>query len=164
MQVWLVRHAIAADRQEFEGADAERPLTDKGRKRFRSFAKWLAGETAPPLAIVTSPLVRAVETADILRRELGLKKKVLAAAEALAAGAEPRAILDLLRAQSAERVALVGHEPDFSRALGKMISGGEFAFGKGAVAAVEFDGLPEFGAGRLCWFVGPKFGGNSREQ
>ncbi|MGQ0635005.1 MAG: SixA phosphatase family protein [Planctomycetaceae bacterium] len=164
MQVWLVRHAVAADRQQFEGPDGDRPLTDKGRKRFRSFARWLADEALPPAAIVTSPLVRAVQTADILRKELGLKKKDVLTADALSSGAEPHAILEVLRTQSAERIALVGHEPDFSRALGKMISGGEFAFGKGAVAAVEFEGVPDFGAGKLCWFVGPKLHRDAGEQ
>ena len=54
MELWLVRHAVAADRDEFDGPDAERPLTEKGRRRFRAFCEWLAGETPMPQVVVTS--------------------------------------------------------------------------------------------------------------
>jgi phosphohistidine phosphatase len=156
MQIWLVRHAIAAEREEFDGPDEERPLTAKGKKQFGAFADWLAGQVEAPMAVVTSPLVRAVETAEILRKALGLKKKDLAESAALSCGAAPERLLEAARHSSAERVALVGHEPDLSAALGEFISGGRVAFRKGFVAAVEFSEEPVLGSGRLCWFVGPR--------
>ena len=58
MHLWLVRHAIAAERDEFDGPDSERPLTAKGIKLFRGFAKWLADQAEPPQVIVTSPSAR----------------------------------------------------------------------------------------------------------
>lgn len=156
MQIWLVRHAIAAEREEFSGPDSERPLTEKGKKQFREFAAWLADQVEAPTAIVTSPLVRAVETAEILRKALDLKKKDVAPSDSLSCGADATELLEAARAASAERVALVGHEPDFSEALAHFIGGGAVAFGKGFVACVEFDGNPELGAGRLNWFIGPR--------
>src|SRR5437764_781095 len=59
MQLWLVRHAVAVDREEFTGPDAERPLTDKGRRRFRDFCDWLADQTEAGLReILVAELVR----------------------------------------------------------------------------------------------------------
>jgi len=157
MQIWLVRHAIAAQRDEFQGADVERPLTDKGRKRFRAFADWLA-ESAPPIRkIVTSPLLRAAQTANLLRKGMGLRKADVTISDVLAPGASPDKILELAGQLSLEIVAFVGHEPDFSRALGAFVGGGRFEFGKGAVAAIEFPEGPQLSRGTLQWFVGPKF-------
>ncbi len=158
MQLWLVRHAVAADRDEFDGPDAERPLTGKGRRRFRSFCRWLAGETPMPQIVVTSPLLRAVETAALLAKESGLKKSEIVSTELLAPGVDVSALLGFVRDQPADLVALVGHEPDISHCLTEIVGGGEFAFGKGFVAAVEFASAPAVGTGRLRWFVGPKMG------
>jgi phosphohistidine phosphatase len=159
MQLWLVRHAVAAERDEFDGADAERPLTAKGRRRFREFCDWLAGQTAMPPTILSSPLVRAAQTAAILAKASGLKKTDVISTELLSPGVDVRQLVEFVRIHSAETIALVGHEPDMSRILAQLVDGGAFRFGKGFVAAVEFIAAPEIGAGRLCWFVGPKLPG-----
>jgi phosphohistidine phosphatase len=156
MQIWLVRHALAAERDEFSGPDTERPLTARGRKQFRGFARWLATEAAGPNVVVTSPLVRAIETAEILRKAFGLRKKDLVPSDALRPGAETKQLIDLAAHAAAGGIALVGHEPDFSRALSDFVGGGSFAFGKGYAAAVEFVDPPTAGHGTLCWFVGPR--------
>jgi phosphohistidine phosphatase len=158
MQLWLVRHAVAAERDEFQGPDAERPLTDKGRRRFRDFCEWLADQTELPQAVVSSPLLRATETATLLAKAAGLKKSAIVSSELLAPGADLASLVEFVRENSAEIVALVGHEPDMSHYLAELVGGGEFAFGKGFVAAVEFASAPAVGAGRLRWLVGPKLG------
>jgi phosphohistidine phosphatase len=159
MQLWLVRHAIAAERSEFDGPDAERPLTPKGRRRIRQFCDCLAGQTAMPDAIYTSPLVRAAQTATILAKSAGLKKNEVVSTDLLSPGVDVRELVEFVRIQPAECVALVGHEPDMSHILTELVGGGLFRFGKGFVAAVDFTSAPEIGAGRLCWFVGPKLPG-----
>jgi phosphohistidine phosphatase len=156
MQIWLVRHALAAERDEFDGPDGERPLTARGIKEFRGFARWLAEEVAPPNAVITSPLVRAVETAEILRKAFDLRKTDLALADGLRPGAEPAMLIELARQAATGVVAFVGHEPDLSRALSDFVGGGSFAFGKGYAAAIEFIAAPAPGRGSLCWFVGPR--------
>lgn len=155
MQIWLVRHAIAAERDEFEGPDAERPLTARGRKQFRSFVRWLETQASPPRAIITSPALRAVQTAEILRKGFGLKKREVAHSEPLSPGAEPTDLIAAALQATIESVAVVGHEPDLGRALSEFVGGGEFAFGKGYVAAVEFAEHVALGRGQLRWFVGP---------
>jgi phosphohistidine phosphatase len=158
MQLWLVRHAVAVDREEFTGPDAERPLTDKGRRRFRDFCEWLADQTEMPEVVVTSPLVRAAETAAILAKASGLKKSNVLSTDLLAPGVDLTALLEVVHEQSAQRIALVGHEPDMSQMLSELIGGGEFDFGKGFIAAVEFAAAPAIGSGRLRCLVGLKLG------
>jgi phosphohistidine phosphatase len=158
MQLWLVRHAVAAERDEFQGPDAERPLTEKGRRRFRDFCEWLADESDMPQAVISSPLIRAAETAALLAKAAGLKKSAIVSSELLSPGADLASLLRFVRENPAEIVALVGHEPDMSHYLAELVGGGDFAFGKGFVAAVEFTSAPAAGAGRLRWLVGPKLG------
>lgn len=156
MQLWLVRHAVAAERDEFEGPDGERPLTAKGRRRFRRFSQWLASETRLPEIIVSSPLVRAAQTAQILAKSCGIKKTAVQFTDLLAPGVDIGELLKFARDLPADRVALVGHEPDMSEILAVLVGGGAFHFDKGFVASVEFSSLPPAGDGRLAWFVGPK--------
>jgi phosphohistidine phosphatase len=156
MELWLVRHAVAAEQDEFEGPDAERPLTPKGRRRFREFCQGLAKQAAMPQLVVTSQLVRAVQTAEILAPAAGLKKREIVVSDVLAPGIELGQLLPFVREQAGERIALVGHEPDLSHLLEELIGGGAFRFGKGFVAAIDFDSAVAAGAGRLAWFLGPK--------
>lgn len=156
MQLWLVRHAVAVERDEFDGPDAERPLTGKGCRKFREFCNWLAGQNVAPEAIFSSPLVRAAETAAILARAFGLKKSSLGLTDLLTPGVDLKALLQFVREQPGDCIALVGHEPDFSECLSQLVGGGAFAFGKGFIAAVEFNSEPAIGSGRLRWLVGPK--------
>lgn len=156
MELWLVRHAVAAEREEFEGPDAERPLTPKGRRRFREFCKTLSKQAAMPQVIISSPLVRAAQTAALLAPAAGLKKREIVVSDLLAPGVELGTLLPFVREQPGERIALVGHEPDMGHLLTALVGGGAFRFGKGFVAAVEFDSAPAAGAGRLGWLFGPK--------
>jgi phosphohistidine phosphatase len=156
MFVWIVRHAVAADRDEFSGPDEERPLTEKGRKRFRTFCRTLTEQVEAPNLIVTSPLVRAVETAEILAREFGVKLRQVERSDLLCPGAPADELLTFLASHNARTVAAVGHEPGVSRLLARCMGGGEAAFGKGFVAAVEFEGPPAPAAGRLRWLTGPR--------
>jgi phosphohistidine phosphatase len=156
MEVWLVRHAVAAERDAFAGPAAERPLTAKGIRRFREFCKALARQTEMPQTVITSSLVRAAQTAEILARAAGLKKRAIVVSDLLAPGVEVGLLLHFVRDQPGDRIALVGHEPDMSHLLSALISGGAVRFGKGFIAAVDFNSAPAAGAGRLGWFFGPK--------
>ena len=156
MHLWLVRHAVAAERDEFDGPDSERPLTAKGRRRFRKFCNWLARQTPMPQSVISSPLVRADETAVILAKASGIKKPAVQFTDLLAPGVDVIELVRFVRDQPADRIALVGHEPDMSTILAQLVGGGGYRFGKGFVASVEFDSAPAAGDGRLCWLVGPK--------
>jgi len=156
MQIWLVRHAAAADRDEFQGPDAQRPLTSKGSKKFETLATSLCAAVASPKVIVTSPLLRAVQTAEILAEAAGLKGRHIDVQPQLAPGATADALCELAARHAADVVALVGHQPDLGHALSLLVGGGNFDVGKGCIAAVEFPAGPRLGSGWLKWFVGPK--------
>ena len=111
MIIHVVRHAEAIDRSS-DLPDDHRYLTPRGRKRFRKIAKVMRKGGITPDLILTSPLVRAVQTADILAEALRYRGE-LQVAQQLAPGFRPQALDELLEQfpQVAE-IALVGHEPD----------------------------------------------------
>lgn len=155
MRLLIIRHAIAA-RGTPGMSDDERPLTRKGKRRFRQAARGLARLAPRPDALLTSPLLRAVKTAEIAGRAWGrLKPK-----EEPALGGENVArILAVVAAHPKEAtVAVVGHEPQLSALLARLVgsSGTErFVFRKGGAALVDLPGSPAHG-GRLLWFVSPR--------
>ena len=156
MHLCLVRHAIAVERglPGFE-CDYDRPLTEKGRARMREAAAGLQQLFAPE-AVLSSPLVRARQTAEILLDAYGLRGLHLS--DALATGND-RALFADVEALGVENVIAVGHEPFMSETLAVALTGerGGLAalFKKGAAALLSFDGAIAPGAARLEWLVQP---------
>src|SRR5215212_4453159 len=129
VQLYLVRHAEAADGQP----DELRPLTPEGRETARALGKRLTDGGVRPDAVLTSPLLRARETAQELARPAGLEPEP---DERLAPGATAEAV----RAAAQERgetVVIVGHQPDCSRIAAELTGGEEPAFAPGAMLAIE---------------------------
>lgn len=113
MQLFLVRHAEAVEQSE-DLADELRHLTRRGRKQAAKQAKRLKKKKLRPERIITSPLVRAVQTAELLAAEIG-KETVVAADASLGPGADAPAVIAMLRgASSNASLMLVGHEPQLS--------------------------------------------------
>jgi phosphohistidine phosphatase len=155
MEVLFVRHGIAEDADAVD-SDFSRPLTAKGRKQFRALVEWITEQGLAPHFVVSSPLVRAVQTAEILCDGAGLTPKSFRIDEHLSPGVDPAKLAAFLEQIHSPRVALVGHEPDMGHCAAEFIGGGRFAFGKGAVACVQFEGKCALGIGRLAWFLHPK--------
>jgi len=125
----IVRHAEAASGEP----DELRPLTPEGRDAARALGRRLADEGIAPDAVLTSPLLRARETAQELARPAGLEPEP---DERLAPGATPEAV----RAAAEERgetVVVVGHQPDCSRIAAALAGGEEPAFPPGGMLAIE---------------------------
>ena len=156
MEVWLVRHAIAADQAPNSTADEDRPLTEHGQALFNDLADSLARHVKMPGCVASSPLVRAVQTAELLCRASGIKKKELLITDVLAPGVSVHRLLEYVQQREVDRIALVGHEPDMSRCTSQLIGGGSVSFGKGNIACIRFTGALEAGAGELRWFLSPK--------
>lgn len=156
MRLLLIRHAIAVPTGTAGVDDDERPLTSRGRKRFRAAARGLARIMDRPDLLLTSPLPRAAETAEIAADAFG---KVEPRHERALARGGTEAIINLLRRQPRDAtVAIVGHEPTLSQLLARLLGSHRaerFAFKKGGAALVE---LPTEGrsAGRLVWFLRPR--------
>lgn len=155
--LYLVRHAIAEERGPAYPDDELRPLSAKGMAKFRKAAKGLAELGVSVDRVLSSPLVRARQTADILAAELGGRPQI-AESRALA----PEATFEQLRAEleSCTRfssIALVGHEPSIGVLAARLVGlKAPLEFKKGAVCRVDVDALPPPGPGRLRWFITPK--------
>jgi phosphohistidine phosphatase len=124
--IWLLRHGEAAD----GSPDAERPLTKKGEEQARAAGRALKGLGVRPSACLTSPRVRAADTASLACEELGLEPQL---EPKLAGGPfDPEA----LAAGLGDDVLLVGHDPDFSMAV-HSLTGAQVRMKKGGLAGVE---------------------------
>ena len=155
MKVYFLRHGIAADRDEWKGDDFDRPLTAEGRERMEREAKTLAALELEPDIIVTSPLVRAKQTAEILAGALKTRKK-LVQDERVAENFDRTKLAAILHDHDgADELVFVGHEPDFSALIGQLVGGAAIDLKKGGVACVELVNASAT-SGRLLWLVPPK--------
>jgi phosphohistidine phosphatase len=154
--VILVRHGLAAERGDAYPDDTKRPLVSKGIVSLKKEARALAMMGVEFDQILTSPLVRAKQTADVLAPILG--KPPVASIRSLAPGGKYAAIIDdLSRFARKENIALVGHEPDLGELAARLLGmRGPIEFKKGAMCAIELKALPPTGPGSLRWFVPPK--------
>ena len=157
LELYLVRHGVAAERGKEWPDDSKRPLTADGIARLRRSAKGLNAIDVTFDQIVTSPLVRARQTADVLSEELKGKPPI-ATADALApAGSSAAVMQELARHVRNARVALVGHEPNLGELAAQFIGARTpLEFKKGGMCRIDFDILPPKGGGTLCWFLTPK--------
>jgi len=161
MEIYLLRHGIAVERETrgFED-DFTRPLTPKGRRQLRKSAAAIKKLTSKFDLILSSPLVRAKQTAEIVAKELKCKKR-LRFTNALAPGGLASI---LIRQMSREKeapgnVLLVGHEPDLSGLVSLLVTGGkgmQIEFKKGALCKLEADVLRDGQCATLVWFLTPK--------
>jgi phosphohistidine phosphatase len=150
MQLYFLRHG-EADWPGWTKPDDERPLTDFGKKEVRQVAKFLNRLQVKPDLIVSSPLPRALQTAEAAAEQLKTK---LRQDEALEPGFGISALSTLLKRHPSKVLMLVGHEPDFSSVI-SALTGGFIKMSKAGVALVDID--PETKKGRLLWLFPPKF-------
>ena len=155
--LYLVRHAIAAERGEDWPDDDKRPLTERGVSRFKESVKGLEWLDVLVDEIFTSPLIRAKQTADLLADGLP-GKPVVKILEALAPGHSPTSVIaQLAKNARRRRIALVGHEPDLGEHAAHLISSGRaLPFKKGGVCRIDVESLTSRRPAALAWFVTPK--------
>lgn len=158
MKLLIIRHGIAVDREAFgrDGQeDAQRPLTRRGRRRMKRAARGLARLEPGVGALATSPLVRAVQTGEIVAS--AYQDLTPVQIPQLLPRKPVRALLSWLNQQdSAATVALVGHEPHLGLFASWMLTGLQDSFvvlKKGGACLLELEG--ELGAGRakLSWLL-----------
>jgi len=156
----IVRHAIAQDREEAlkqRVPDAERPLTDKGKKRMRRAAAGLRQAAGPLGQILSSPLRRAQQTAKILHREY--PDTPLSLSDALSPGQSLNALVTTLAETGNQgTLAVVGHEPDLSQLIAALLcgeTGSAIELKKGGAALLAFTGRIGPGQGELQWLLTP---------
>ena len=156
-QLFLIRHGIAEERGDAWPDDAKRPLSEDGIERFQRSARGLARLDVWIDVVLTSPLVRARQTAEIVASAFDPRPSIVTI-ESLAPGGSYASLLaDLEKHGRKTRIALVGHEPGIGELGARLIgSRHSFEFKKGAVCRIDVDQIPPVGPGDLRWFLTPK--------
>jgi phosphohistidine phosphatase len=161
MDLHLLRHGLAEDRTTLDSrADSERRLTDAGRVKMRRIARTMRAAKLTFDVILSSPYLRARETAEIVARELRSLKR-LQLSETLEPGGNPKDLIDELNGQhgQATSVLLVGHEPYLSRLASMLISGNTTAritMKKGGLCKLAVSDLHLGTCGTLEWLMQPR--------
>ena len=157
MDVFLLRHGIAEDAKPGMD-DAARALTAEGRSKLRALLTQVANAKATPSLILSSPLKRAIQTAEIAAKSLGYKEKIIQT-QLLEPSGSPQAVWDEIRShRSFPSLLLVGHNPLFSQLSAFLLASPtlEVDFKKGALLRVEIEGFSARPRGVLRWYLTPK--------
>jgi phosphohistidine phosphatase len=159
MELLIVRHAIAFERDHHRWRDdSARPLSPAGIRRARKAASGLKEFTKAPDRVLTSPLARARQTAQILTDVAGWPQAE--AASELSPGASALEVLSLLGKDRSKLVAVVGHQPGLGHLLTACLIGDggtlPIEMKKNAVACLLFEGAPRAGRAALEWLATPR--------
>lgn len=150
MKLYFLRHG-KADWPDWDKPDDERPLTKEGKREMRRMTGCLRELKVAPSVILSSPLPRAFQTAEIAAKSLRIELREEAA---LKPGFRAAKLWPLLGRAKGSDLMLVGHEPDFSAVI-RTLTGGEIALKKGGLARVDLDSATAK-RGRLVWLLPPK--------
>ena len=154
IELYFFRHGIAVDRDESGAlADEDRPLTDEGKQKTKLAAKGFKRLGIEVDRILSSPWLRAVETADIVAQVMSLE---VAELPELAGDRSVEELLSSLTKQRDQRLMLVGHEPLLGNTVGRLLcNGAEFRIDlkKSGVCAVQLDALPPRAPATLLWLL-----------
>jgi len=148
----LLRHAHAGDSTTWQGPDEERPLTKRGRHQAERLGRFLVASGIRPDAVVSSPKVRALQTAELVAEALDMNVTL-----DLRLG-DGYDLADLERIVADANVAapmLVGHDPDLSFALSGLCGAGGLTMRKGTFATIDTHRPFRPGSGTLRWLMPP---------
>jgi phosphohistidine phosphatase len=155
MNCYFLRHGIAVEPDEWKGRDFDRPLTREGIERMERVARAIAELPLELDAIVTSPLLRARQTAEIVGSQLKLRDEIVEDTR-LAGGFDARGLSAILAEhERAQAIMLVGHEPTMSATIGRSIGDASIELKKAALAGVAFSDASAM-RGTLICLIPPK--------
>lgn len=160
IRLYLVRHGIAVEHAlRGDLPDDSRPLTEKGRRRFRRLARTFARLGEPLDLLFTSPLPRAVQTAEILAG--ALRQSGVSVLETLRPSVPPKELLEDLaaKAKEAQAIGLVGHDPQMTllaELLGEVPKGAAIDFKKGSIVRVDVGDLASGKPSEPRYWLKPK--------
>jgi phosphohistidine phosphatase len=159
MNLYIVRHAIAVERGTpgYED-DSQRPLTDAGAKKMKKITKGLERLGVQPDVILTSPYVRARDTAKILADRYNMTDKIFFSENLIPPGSFESLVFEIHEKYDLENIALVGHEPMLSSLISWLTTGdtdARITLKKGGVAYLTSDSLHQDGRATLEWLLTP---------
>jgi phosphohistidine phosphatase len=153
VELGLLRHAHAGDPESWDRPDELRPLSEKGRQQAERLGRLLAAAGFVPDAVLTSPLIRARETAELVADHLRVPVRIDARLATFVNLAAVDSMLD--EAGGPVRPILVGHDPDFSDVLGSLTASPGIRMRKGAFALLDVERPLAPGSAELRWLVPP---------
>ena len=159
MRLYLVRHAIAEDRSPDYEDDSLRTLTEKGNEKMGRIANGLRKLGVAPELIVSSPYVRASQTASILAKVLKYKEELIYSDSLVPMGEPDDMIGEINEKYSVDELMLVGHEPSMSMLASVLLAGDpaiSINFKKGGVCCLSVDDLHYDRKAVLEWLITPK--------
>lgn len=156
MRIYILRHGIAEDAAP-GGSDAARALTSAGKQKLRTVLDRARAAGVRPSVVLTSPLKRALQTAEIARAVLGVKRELITT-DALAPTGTPQRVWGEIRAQHAGPVLIAGHEPLLGQAVAFLLRcpALQLDLKKGALVSVEVEAGESEPHGILKWVLTPK--------
>ena len=156
-EIYLIRHGLAEERGDSWPDDAKRPLTDEGISRMRKSVRGLSRLGVTLDVVLTSPLVRARQTAEIVAAGVSPRPSLISAESLAPDGSFAAVVADLEKHVRKGRIALVGHEPGIGELAARLIgSRHAIEFKKGAVCRIDVEALPPSGPGDVRWLLTPK--------
>jgi phosphohistidine phosphatase len=156
-ELYLIRHGLAEERGNAWPDDGKRPLTEEGMTSMRKEARGLARLGVVLDVVLSSPLVRARQTAEIVAGGLEPRPPIVNVESLTPDGSYAAVVADLEKHARKRRIALVGHEPAIGELAARLIgSRHSFEFKKGAVCRIDVEALPPSGPGNLRWLLPPK--------
>jgi phosphohistidine phosphatase len=161
VRLHLVRHAHAGDPLRWDGPDAARPLSDKGRRQASDLGAFLAAAGVRPSRIVTSPKVRARQTADIVGAALRVEPEQ---DDRLAVDCDLETLDAILEEGFASEVMVVGHDPYLSELLSELMGAADQVMRKGAIATIDAPRPLRGGSGLLRCLIPPELLPHSGER
>ena len=160
MKIYLIRHSNAVDHGTpgYED-DSSRPLTENGRDKMKKIASALKGLGLKPDLIVSSPYIRARQTAEILAKVLKYKQELSFSEALVPMGNADNIIGEINEKYNVDELVLVGHEPCLSVLIGTLVAGNpEFAINikNGGICCLSSDDLHTERKAVLEWLLTPK--------
>jgi phosphohistidine phosphatase len=158
MDCILLRHGIAVDREDWKGQEAQRPLTPKGTEKTREVVSGLCRLELAPTHLFSSPFVRALDTAKLVREAFRMRTELVLCDELLP-DAPPDKLFPVLASLPKDAcVICVGHEPNLGYTAGYILAGTAVAglsLKKAGACCLRFEGTPKAGEGTLRWWMTP---------
>jgi len=153
LELYLLRHAHAGNASEWAGDDDLRPLSARGRQQARDLGRHLAGQAVAIDLLVSSPRLRARQTAELVAEEIGV---AVGLDERLGGSLDVDDLSIVLDDLGGQRVMLVGHDPDFSELAAQLSGTMRLPLRKGALARIDVSLPLQPGAGVLRWLLPPE--------
>lgn len=155
MNLYLIRHSIA-ENISLNKKDFDRELTEEGKFVIQKASEAWKNYVGKVDVVLTSPLTRAIQTADIISSNLQEVPNVIKDNN-LGTGSRTSDLIDLLNSLKYKNVIVVGHQPDLSIHINNFCGSGNFnlAFPPASLAKIEFDNSIKYGRGKLIYFIPP---------